>query len=328
MGERFKGRKWRLGALMLCLVLAWHVAVLPVFTPAYADEPTEWAPPSETPPVDDITDLKQCSNNSGYTEQQVTSRIVFCIKAVVYNVVLVMLADLSDYMRGTTIAAFAVAVAVFGIRLVGGETEIKPKSVGLMFRLGLVYMFSYNLGNLTFWIFGTLDWMITLVVPFPGWTPWEHVDAFMGRLLGFAPGLNLAHGVAGVIFASALSATTGSSMFGAAAMSLWDLMTFVLDIVYAYLTALLVIGFMIIVSPFFVPMALFPYTERYFKKWLNQIMAAMLMPVLLFAFLSMSLGVFDNLIQSCISNLSDNMEDANNNPTYEMHWRINQPMLS
>ncbi len=321
--------------LLVCAIMVMQPAVS---RPAYADlEPTlpsdfQTPPdgfqlPGDTPAVGDITDIDACTQNSPFTEEQITSRVVFCIRAAVMTAVSVMLSDLSEYMTSTVSIGAALAICIFGIRVMGGEAEVNAKAMGILLRLALVWMFSYNLGNLGNWLFDIMDWLISLVVP-SGWTPWEQIDAFLGRLLGFAPGLTLANGVAGVAFAAALSATSGTSMFGAFLIAMWDLMMFILDIVYAYLTAMLVLGFMIILSPLIIPLAMFNYTERFFKKWLNTVIGALIMPMMLFGFLSFSLDVFDTLIQNVISKLSDDLQDSEGNPTFQQHWRINQPLMS
>lgn len=315
---------------LLPLLVACMLAGLPAALPAtaFAEDLPEFDLPDDIPPDEDVRDIETCTQNSGLTEEKITSRVVFCIRAAVLVAVGTMLQDLSEYMVNTVTAAAALAVAVFGIRVLGGEAEITARTVSALLRLGLVGMFSYNLGNVPGALFGVMDWLISLVVPFPGWTPWEQIDAFLGRLMGFAPGYTLVNGVLGVVLASALSATAGSAMALSGMMAMGQLMLFILDIVYAYLTALLVLGFMIIISPLIVPLALFKYSERFFKKWLNTVIGAILMPMLLFAFLSISLNVFDALIQNVISNLSDNLTDANGNPTFEEHWRTDQPFFS
>lgn len=305
----------RLRKCVLVLVLSATLLCQSGFTaPAYADDPLP------------MTDMASCTKDANLKPEQITSQVIYCVRLAITTAVNKALTELQNYMANTITIAMVIAVIVLGIRLLGGESELNGKTMALLFRLALVYMFTHgdNMMHVANWCFAITDWLSDLVTPNPGWTPWAQIDAFLGKIYGFAPGLTLVNGVVGVIFAAATSASTGAAMFGSAMMALWDLMMFVLDVVYAYLTALLVIGFMIIISPFVLPLALFHYTERFFKKWLNTIFGAMIMPMLLFGFLAQGLQVFDTLITKAISNLSDDIEDAKGNPSFAKFWRTNQ----
>ncbi len=287
--------------------------------PAYADD---------TPPPSNVQD---CAADSGFKDSQITSQIVYCVKTTIIKVTEKMMFAVSDYMVTTTTVAFAVAVALFGMRLVGGEAEVTSKTIGLLSRLALVFLYGYALGfpNNTDLLFRLMDWLVDLVGPSPGWSPWEVIDAFVGRLFGFGGDKRtMVNGVAGVIFAAALSASTGTAIFSSAVMAFFSLMLFVLDIVYAYLTAVLVLSFTIIISPMIIPLALFAATDRYFKKWCQIMIGAIIMPMLLFGFLSHVLGVFDVLIKQCTDTLSAGIIDKNGNPVYDKFFKVNEPVFS
>src|SRR5690606_20377991 len=116
------------------------------------------------------------------------------------------------------------------------------------------------------------------------------------------------------------SATTGMFMFMAAFMAIFNLLMFIFRVVFVYLNAVLLLAFMVILAPFAVPMALFYLTERYFSKWLHLLMYAILVPVLLFAFLGMFKGIFVNLVYEILDLLGGN--------NFEVYWKFNMPAFS
>lgn len=304
---------------VLCLV-----ALLCIGGPALAAAPSTYTPPSGTTPSGDIND---CTSSSGYAENEITSRIVYCVSSVIYESIFTIMNDLQIYIYDTMLLCFALSCAFYGMRILGGEPQVMAKTVGALVRWGVLITFFNYLGAVAYYAFAITDWLVSLVVP-GGYTPWQHIDEFLGKLLGFAPGLTMVNGVAGIIFAMALSGTHGFSAFGVGLIALYNLMMFILEVVYTYLAALLVIAFMMVISPLIVPLAIFNYTERYFTKWVQNIVGAMLVPMFLFGFLSMTLNYFDILISDALSAFSNDVNDASGNPDFARFWREAQPMLS
>ncbi|NBO18246.1 MAG: hypothetical protein EBV03_03285 [Proteobacteria bacterium] len=308
-----------LSFMMLLAMTAWLAAA-----PAYAGPPTSYTPPGGQTPS---ADLETCTSSSGYTEEQITSRIVYCISSTIYQTLFIIMNDLKDYIFGTMVTCFALSCAFYGMRIIGGEPQVMAKTVGALVRWGVIITFFNYMGAVAYSAFAITDWLVSLVTP-SGYSPWEQIDAFLGRLLGFAPGLTLVNGVAGVIFAIALSGSHGFSAFGVGLIALYNMMMFILEIVYTYLAALLVIAFMMIIAPLIIPLAIFNYTERYFTKWVQNIVGAMLLPMFLFGFLNITLTYFDTLIQDSLDAFSKEIKDANGNPDFSKFWRENQPLYS
>ena len=309
---------------MLCIVmnanpLASGIAYADV-NPTTGDEDTADAPP--------MIDVDDCGAQAGFAEEEITSRVVYCVKAAIIQATKTMVLGLSKYIQGTVIVAYALALALFGIKLIGGETELNAKTLGLLARFGLVAGYGFALNGYTQNLFDVMDWFVSLVIPSPDWTPWEAIDTSIGKILGFGGGRTLVNGIAGIIFAAALSAATGTAIFGAGILAFFSLMMIVLDIVYVYLTAVLLLGFSIVISPLIIPMGLFKVTERFFNKWLKNVIGALIIPMFLFCFLSHMLVVFDTLIVECVDTLSNGIVDSNGNPSFKTFWRANQPILS
>lgn len=115
-------------------------------------------------------------------------------------------------------------------------------------------------------------------------------------------------------------------MFLAAFSALINLLLFIFRVVFTYLMAITVMAFLIVISPFIIPLAVFFYTERYFIRWLDTLFSAMLVPVLLFAFLSMFVNIFASLINDVYYIICGNT--CVNNPAqtdFSPYWKDNQP---
>lgn len=220
--------------------------------------------------------------------------LVGCMQGSILLATNELLAGISAYMAPTVWIAIALSIAVFGIRITGGEHQLLPKAITTLMKLGLVLMFSNNLGGFSNWIFGIETYLITLASG--GFLPWGIMDGFLFQLLGFGPSIAIFQGFLGLIGAAITSSigtpSIGATLFVPAAMAILNFLLFIFDIVYIYLRSIAIIGMLIVISPFVIPTALFMSTERYVKKWIDMLIATMLMPILLFGFLWMALNIF------------------------------------
>ena len=110
-------------------------------------------------------DIDACTGGS-FENWDFTSKVVGCLRDTITEVVLEpdgFLDTLSDYMTATVSIMVAFAIAVFGMRVLGGENNLMPRAIGFMLRLGLVMMFSVNLGGIGQAIFDSMDEMICMV---------------------------------------------------------------------------------------------------------------------------------------------------------------------
>lgn len=320
--------------MKLRLLLAVLTGMLLFSAPLYAD------PPLPLPQGEDVDtevptiSLEDCTNEN-FDDGAYTTKVVHCVKEKIEDATITILTELSDYMSFTVGVAFIYAVILFGIRIVGGQQQLNGQTMGFLLRLGLVFMFSYNLGGYAGDVFDIMEEITTLVsgnyevvngsyqyIDGP-YSPWETIDEYLARPFGFGTEFTLAQGLVGLIGASLFSANMGGTIFAAGLALIWALLKFVFDVVYMYLSAVLMVGFMIIISPLIIPLALFYHTERFFKKWLDILVGAIITPALLFAFLSLTLGGFLSLISDIYSNMTDP-----NNPDFSPYWRISQSISS
>lgn len=265
---------------------------------------------AQAPPVN----LETCDAGASFLPSDITAKVVYCVQNTIIRAVSIILAAVSNYLTDTIGLAFVLALIVFAVRILGGENEIRPKAIAFLIRLGLVWMFSFGLAGIGGYLFDIMQELTRLAAG--GFSPWARIDTFLGRLFGYAPGLLLSQGVLWLM-AGLFSGAAAATMSLGLVMTILNLLWFVFDVVYTYLTAIVIVGFLLILSPIIIPLALFQYTERYFKRWTEVLIAAIITPMLLFAFLAMFLSIFDVLIGNIFTTLGNN--------DYQPFWRVQQP---
>lgn len=283
-------------AAVLLSVLAISLAALAVYTahPAYADVPVP--PPSFNP-------ISNCNNNPAMPalqDWQLTQKVVTCIEITIQGATLGTLAVVSAYATPIALAVLTLAIILFGLRWNMAEQGFSRESVAFLLRAGLVLMFFANLGGLGALPFAVLRDSLAMVSG--GWQPWAQIDDIMGRMFGFLPGTAMFQGILGFIAASVFSSGFGAFVFFAGFAMILTLISFMYRAVYSYLISYMLVGYLTIISPLAIIMAFFRWgDQRYFRRWLDMLIAAILQPILIFAFLQMflvivSLGV-DQLFQ-------------------------------
>ena len=273
-------------------------------------------------------DLSTCASGWSVDGSQLTGPIVNCVKTAIVGSVIAALQNLSDYFKDTTAVVFVLAVTMHGAKILSGERGMNGKSAFLLLKIAFVALFSYNLGGYATMAFDIMDEIVTIVVTAIGGSasPWALIDKILGILFGFAPGIALYQGL--VWLGSGLA--SGTANFGAASgliVAFIELILFVVEIVYTYLTAYIVVAFMVILSPMFIPMIMFQASERYFRKWLDTILGAMLVPVLLFAMLSFTMTLYSTLITNVFRSMIPGYSYGDP-ADFSNFWKINQPLFS
>lgn len=251
-------------------------------------------------------------------EWMVTTRVVYCVENSIVSAVVAFLSMLSEIMWPTVTAVLLFSAALFGIRISLGEQELTKETITYLIKLGVVIMFSVNLGGFASIPFAVVEEAITLVVG--GWSPWEQIDLMLAKFFGFGPQLALFQGLLSIIGAALFSSAAGGLMFIIGLLVILGILNLVFRAVYTYLAALMVLAFTIIISPIAVPAAMYRPTQRHFKKWLDLLIGVMVLPVILFGFLWIFLGMVDTTIASIFNLLGGN--------DFQAFFRHNQAAFS
>lgn len=232
-----------------------------------------------------------------------TQLIIECIEPTIKNAVLNptsgLLTRISSFMSGLLPAVITLAIALFGVRVISGEQNIAPIGFGLMIRIGVVLMLSAGFGGYAGSMFDILDELVSLTTP-DGFTPWTHIDAFIGKLLGFTtctlPPVvvcttsSLKDGIIALLAGSFFAKNLGVMVTLVGGFAIFVLFKFIFNAVYLYLSSVLAIGFLLIISPMVIPFFVFTYTEHFLIKWFRLLVSTMLTPMLMFAILPIFLS--------------------------------------
>jgi len=271
------------------------------------------------PPPPAAVDLNSCAAPGGFMPWDYTQKIVYCIENTIINAVVAFLTLLSTYIATILGTVFVLALVLLSIRIMGGEQGITSVVAGFLIRMAIVGTFSINLGGLAVVPFLVLQECLTLVTG--GGSPWAQIDAFLGVMFGFGPGLALLNGLLGLVAAMLTTSSVGVYVFFLGLGTILSLLLFVFRAVFCYLQAIMTMGFVIIISPLIVPLGVFQVLEaRYVKKWLDMLIASIVQPVLLFAFLWWFLGIFVILISNIFTLLGGN--------DFTSLWMFNRPAFA
>lgn len=259
----------------------------------------------------------------GYTQFDYTAKVVDCVETSIIDATTAMLSALSIYMTPTVGIMLSFAIIVFGMRIMSGEPTLLPKAMSFIIKMSLVLVFSNNLYGFADDAFQLMHDLVTLVVG--GFNPWQQIDALLGALFGFGTGIALFNGLLGIIGGALFSSTTGVFLFFAGMSAVINLLLFTFRIVFTYLTAVTLLGFTLALSPLIIPLGLFFATERYVSKWLHVLMYSFLVPMLLFAFLSLFLWIFDALLGTIFTTLG---WPGTGVPDFTAYYRTDRPVFS
>lgn len=253
-----------------------------------------------------------------YQQYEFTTKLVACIEGTIVYATYYMMDVIAQQFWWLTASLSTLVIMFMGVRIMMGERELLKRTMTLTIKLAFVVGFMAMLPQLVQAVFAIFNELLALVSG--GISPWVRIDSFLGNLLGFGPSISMFNGLVGLIGASAFSSKVGITMFFFGIIAVLNLLVFIMQLIYTYCLAVMTIGFLLVLSPIMIPLALFFYTERYFKKWYDIIVSAMLTPILIFAFLWMFIGIFDVLIH----NIFDIMGGNN----FKAYWRLNTSLFS
>ena len=134
--------------------------------------------------------------------------------------------------------------------------------------------------------------------------PWFYLDCILGYIFGFndfAQGgllgdTLLASSVFGYLGSVFFGGTMGTFVFFLGLGLIVGLAMFAFRVIYVTILAYVFLGFMIALSPIFIPSLLFKVTERMFTTWLNNVIYAMVLPFMMMTYLAFSMPIIDTFV--------------------------------
>ena len=316
-------RQW-LPILAAALVL-WLVA------PMHQEGPWRMQSFAENPPGTPPNDTLKTFNDSG---GKVACRdipeakggvligyLVPCIIYTIQNVTVRITSEMIAWLMPTVWAFITFALVMFGVKVVQGEGEVHKQGFLLLLKIGLVV--------------GVLQAIPTVMVPqFYGvmresvevtsraildahsqihceidkygdgqtLVLWKQLDCVMGKLYGYATGSNgqpsmfLAASALGLMGGFLFGGTFGVTLFLMLIGVLWTMFTMVIRTAFHFLNAYLYAALMFIITPLFLPLTLLRITSSYFDRWWGSILACVLLPLTITAYVMIAMMVYDKIL--------------------------------
>lgn len=265
-----------------------------------------------------------------------TVQIVQCLQSYIREVAYYFLEHTTAFFYPITMALIVLVITLFGIKVASQARELKTEAIMLLLKIGLVLYFVDNFGGLAPTAFATIENAVgfitqslrigsltdpaegcvitTYMAILPGLANlagWAKLDCLIGQIIGFGPSIAMAGAIFGMIGSMLFSGSIGIMVFFIGIFVLVSLIMFVLRCVYIYFLSYVIMAVMIIISPFVIPFVLLPQSFRQtfdiFTSWLGYVFNALIMPLVLFAFLSIAFNIFDYFIIN-----EDNPSSLNN----------------
>ncbi|GEM_PF-2282779 len=252
----------------------------------------------------------ECPTQAG---SSYTRKVVNCAQKSIESATETFLSKFTDVMKPVTMAFSTLVIALLGIRLMNGEHEIEKKATALLIKLAAMWFFAFGLGGYAPAIFKIMTSMQTFILDIEMGTDtfqcqmpdgsalldsWQKMDCIIGKLFGFGGGFTMVNSMLGIMSAVLFSGSMGVMLFFMGITALISVLMFAFRAVYIVIAAYLYVGFLITLSPLFVPLMMLGITSNVYSKWLSNLIGSMAKPVLLFVFLMISLPILDNVLFS------------------------------
>lgn len=229
--------------------------------------------------------------------------------------------EMIEWLMPTVWAFITFVIVMFGIKVLQGEGEVYKQGILLLLKIGLVV--------------GVMEMIPTVAIPQlyqvmketqevvsqtiqdanndihcdvdrygdENTLPiWKQLDCVMGKLYGFTVGANgspnmlLAASVIGLLGGFFFGGTFGVALFVALIGVLWSMFALVLKTAAAFLNAYLYATLMLLVAPIFMPLVLLKVSSTYFDRWWSSILACILLPLIITAYVMVAMLIYDKLL--------------------------------
>lgn len=269
-----------------------------------------------------------CPYNTSTPDVGLTIRVIPCVRDLVTHATAQLLPLIENFMASAALAAIVLAIAVWGVLLLGGMTgNVSQSGMVLVLKIGAIFYFMNNFGGLYPVLLDSLEDILNVIA-----TPiaitndptnhlaiwqgascptasnfqaseanimlmWNIVDCYIDLLIGgLTNPITVSSGIIGFVIVSLFSSSVGMFI---ALIGFYTLLLILFTIgraVYIFITAYIAISFMVIISPIFIPTILFASTKDYFDGWVRLLVSFMVQPIFLFAYLVMFLVAFNTTV--------------------------------
>lgn len=250
----------------------------------------------------------------------IADNIINCVEGKFRASISTLSNAISGYMTPVQYEMFLLAIIFFGLKIFGGGGGW-PVALGFFTRIAAITFFLANMDKFGDYMFDMQKELVNAVVE-EG--PWKKVDVFMGRMLGYGATFTIANGLIGVLAGAMFSSAFGLALFFFGIKAILDLVFFVIQAMFVHLTAVMVLAFMIAISPLIIPFGIFSYTEKYVVSWGKIVVASIITPM----FLMMAMTAFINPIDRSVQAVFHTLGSKPSKPDFAVFLRSQESSSS
>ncbi len=263
----------------------------------------------------------------GYCPEDGTlfARINGCLEETIFEAGLQFILLVHPYFETTITAVLIIATLLFGIMIAtGGVERIARDSMLFLLKLGGVLYFVDNAILLYEDFFDMLRETLeavsqagltagagmrcgTELVGTGAMFMWNRADCLFDSLVGISSSVaigggggmeGLSRGLMGFFYYNMQSGALGVLIGSVGFYIGFNVLLALLRASYTYIIALLVLSFLFIIGIFMVPLIMFKNSFENFSRWAKMVLAMILQPVILFAYLNVMFVAFDFMLYS------------------------------
>lgn len=260
-----------------------------------------------------------CGNAySGTNFGMITERVVMCIVDVLDDTLITFVYDeIYLALRDVIMALIVFAIILYARRVMFGEVRnLQGETILFIIKIMVIFELTENLSDWYPYLFDATEELMAIVsnaltssslqcpaAADPDYQTWANLDCLLGGIFGFRNGalgvgtqITLYSGALGLIMAGAFSGYIGTYILFGGILFVISILFTVLRAAYMYIVAIISLTFLLSLAPLILPSLLFRFTSNYFDKWLKHIASMILQPVILMAFLTFMIVIYDNVL--------------------------------
>jgi hypothetical protein len=260
--------------------------------------------------------------------ESIAVKVVSCIKTIVNGYSTAFLQYMSDFMRPIILALMLLSVILTAMRVMLGERNPAKIILSSFFKMVVVIGLSDNLGassgmfgpggikDATFSLMEGLQVVIIDnmysstatcdlnshsgvsggVITSTTYRPFAYMDCILQYVMGFNVAAGIGASLLGFVSSALFSGTMGAAVFFFGVATLLAITFFVLRVIFTVIICYVYAGLLIGLGPLIVWTLMFKYCEQTFFKYFYNILAAVLMPFLMVAFMAVAIPLLDKYV--------------------------------
>lgn len=247
----------------------------------------------------------------------IVERVVTCLQDIIIETAYRFIDQIYPPIEVTIHIFLTLAIIFFGMRMILWMVE-KPGRDIMVFVLkaACVAFFTANMDMVLDWLVGepgdavagSLGELLEIVTAFTtfdfplkcpsGFNVWQRIDCLLDVIIGVNPPITLTNGMLAFFFHNFFVGSVGVVIGLLGIWMIFSIVIGMLTAIHTYLMAIMMICLLVIVGVLFCPVIMFRNSFDVFQKWVRSIIASVIIPVVLFAYLNIMLSAFDIVLYS------------------------------